>query len=163
VTPRWKATAGVIAVQARHSDPERRINNIDTESVELGGAHVTPLDNSAGLFVRYEHGRMPEPEVLQGFPLGFDNEYNQYGLGTNVVWNPAGIRVRRQARARAPRVQAGHGSQLHRSHHPRALHVDADPEIQDAHGRDPRRGAGRRHPDVLRPRDRRAMCARFTR
>ncbi|HSW84645.1 MAG TPA: outer membrane beta-barrel protein [Usitatibacter sp.] len=90
VTPRWKATAGVIAVQARHSDPERGINNIDTESVELGGAYVTPLDNSAGLFVRYEHGRMPEPEVLQGFPLGFHYEYNQYGLGTNVVWNPAG-------------------------------------------------------------------------
>jgi len=90
VTPRWKATAAVIAVQARHSDVDRKINNIDTQSYELGGAYVTPLDNSAGLFVRYEHGRMPEPEVLQGFPLGFDNEYNQYGVGTNVVWNPAG-------------------------------------------------------------------------
>jgi hypothetical protein len=90
MTPRWKATLGAIAVQARHSDVERKINNIDTQSVELGGAYVTPLDNSAGLFVRYEHGKMPEPELLPGFPLDFTNEYNQYGVGATVVWNPAG-------------------------------------------------------------------------
>ena len=90
VTPRWKATTAINATQSRHSDPERKINNLDTQSAELGGAYITPLDNTAGVVLRFEHGVMPEPERLPGFPLGFDNEYRQFGIGGTVIYNPAG-------------------------------------------------------------------------
>jgi exopolysaccharide biosynthesis operon protein EpsL len=90
VTPRWKATTALTGVQTRHSDPGRKANDIDTQAGELGLAYVTPLDNSAGVVVRYEHGRIPDAVPLTGFPLGFDNEYKQYSVGATVVWIPAG-------------------------------------------------------------------------
>ena len=90
MTPRWKATTALNAIQTRHGDPGRKINNIDVQSGEVGLAYVTPLENNAGVVVRVEHGQMPEPERLEGFPLGFDNEYRQFGIGATVVWLPAG-------------------------------------------------------------------------
>jgi exopolysaccharide biosynthesis operon protein EpsL len=90
VTPRWKATTAMNATQSRHSDAERKINNLDTQSGEVGLAYVTPLDNNAGIVLRFEHGQMPDPLQAAGFPPGFDNEYKQYGVGATVVYNPAG-------------------------------------------------------------------------
>ena len=90
MTPRWKLTTALNAIQTRHADVERKINNIDVQSAELGVAYITPLENPAGVVVRAEHGQMPEPEQLAGFPLGFDNEYRQFGIGATVVWLPAG-------------------------------------------------------------------------
>jgi exopolysaccharide biosynthesis operon protein EpsL len=90
VTPRWRATSAITGAQMRHSDPARKPNDIDTQSAEVGLAYITPLDNSAGIVTRFEHGSIPNALQLAGFPAGFDNEYRQYGLGATVVWLPAG-------------------------------------------------------------------------
>lgn len=90
MTPRWKLNTAATASEARHSDPGRAVNDIDQQAAELGVAYVTPLDNSAGVITRFEHGRMPSPEPVAGFPPGFDNAYRQWGVGTYVTYNPAG-------------------------------------------------------------------------
>jgi hypothetical protein len=89
VTPRYRATTALTGVETRHSDPGRKVNNIDTQSAEVGLAYVTPLDNSFGVISRFEHGRIPEAVQVTGFPLGFDNEYKQYGIGANAIWVPS--------------------------------------------------------------------------
>jgi hypothetical protein len=52
--------------------------------------YITPLDNSFGVVARFEHGRIPNAVPLTGFPVGFDNEYKQYGIGATLIWLPAG-------------------------------------------------------------------------
>ena len=88
-TPRLRASTSITGVETRHSDPGRKVNNIDTQSAELGLAYVTPLDNSFGAVTRFEHGRIPDAVQVAGFPLGFDNEYKQYGIGANTIWVPS--------------------------------------------------------------------------
>jgi Putative beta-barrel porin 2 len=88
VTPRWRASTALNGIETRHSDPGRKVNNIDTQAGELGLAYVTPLDNSFGVLARFEHGRIPNALQLAGFPAGFDNEYKQYGIGANAIWVP---------------------------------------------------------------------------
>ncbi|HUQ27202.1 MAG TPA: outer membrane beta-barrel protein [Usitatibacter sp.] len=89
-TPRWRANGALTAAEVRHSDPARKPNDLDTQVGELGLSHITPLDNSIGIFSRYEHGQIPSAVPLAGFPAGFDNEYQQYGMGGAIVWVPAG-------------------------------------------------------------------------
>lgn len=84
VTPRYRVSAGFTAAETRHSDIERRINDIEIQSTEIGLAYVTPLDNSFGVVARVEHGKLPNGTNLGGVP--FDNEYRQAGAGASVVW-----------------------------------------------------------------------------
>jgi hypothetical protein len=86
LTPRWRATSALTGVQTRHTDPGRKPNDIDAQSGEVGLAYVTPLDNSFGVVTRFEHGSIPNAIPLPAFPLGFDNEYKQYGLGATAIW-----------------------------------------------------------------------------
>jgi len=88
MTPRYRATGAASATETRHTDPQRKVNNIDIDSFELGLAYVTPLDNSAGAFVRAEHGETPNP--AEAGALAAANEYQQYGAGATVTWLPAG-------------------------------------------------------------------------
>ena len=87
-TPRWRASTALTGIETRHSDPGRKVNDIDTQSGELGLAYVTPLDNSFGVLTRFEHGSIPHAIQITGFPIGFDNEYKQYGIGANTIWVP---------------------------------------------------------------------------
>jgi hypothetical protein len=64
------------------------VNDIDVEAGELGLAYVTPLDNSFGALARFEHGRIPNALQVAGFPPGFDNAYDQYGIGLYTIWVP---------------------------------------------------------------------------
>ena len=89
VTPRYRASAALTAGETEHSAVERSLNNIRIESGELGLSYVTPLDNSAGVVARFEHGRLPHETLLAGLP--FDNEYRQYGAGATVTWIPTGL------------------------------------------------------------------------
>ncbi len=110
VTPRWRATTALAGTQARHSDPGRTVNDIDAQSAEVGLAYVTPLDNSFGILTRVEHGRIPHPVQFAGFPLGFDNEYKQYGIGANTVWVPS-PHSRFEGRVEAVRREYQQGTQ----------------------------------------------------
>ena len=88
VTPRWRASTALASLETRHSDPGRKVNDIETQAEELGLAYVTPLDNSFGAVTRYEHGRIPDAVQVAGFPPGFNNEYRQYGVGAYTAWVP---------------------------------------------------------------------------
>jgi exopolysaccharide biosynthesis operon protein EpsL len=83
-TPRYRASAGLLGVQTRHSSAPRKVNDIDLVSGELGLSYVTPLDNSVGVVSRYENGRIPNGLTVGGLP--FDNSYRQYGVGVMTTW-----------------------------------------------------------------------------
>jgi exopolysaccharide biosynthesis operon protein EpsL len=87
-TPRYRASSGLLAVQTRHSNEQRKVNDIDLVTGEVGLAYVTPLDNSFGVVTRVETGRLPRGTALGGVP--FDNAYRQYGVGATVAWTPSG-------------------------------------------------------------------------
>jgi exopolysaccharide biosynthesis operon protein EpsL len=84
VTPRYRANAGLQAVETRHGSELRKVNDIDIESGEVGLSYVTPLDNSFGVVSRVEHGRLPNGTLVGG--VLFDNSYRQYGLGAMTTW-----------------------------------------------------------------------------
>lgn len=87
-TPRWRANGGITAAQAEHSNPLRRVNDIEAGSAEAGISYITPLDNAVGAALRVEHGRSPHPATL-GSGV-FRNEYDQASLGATVEWNLTG-------------------------------------------------------------------------
>ncbi len=84
VTPRYRLSGGLQGVQTRHDSALRKVNDIDTESGEVGLSYVTPLDNSFGVVTRFEHGRLPFGTELGGIP--FDNAYRQSGVGAMATW-----------------------------------------------------------------------------
>jgi exopolysaccharide biosynthesis operon protein EpsL len=84
MTPRWRWNTALNAVETRHSEETRRVNNIETHAGEIGLSYITPLDNSFGGYVRGERGRIPEGVTLAGLP--FDNEYKQLGMGAMMTW-----------------------------------------------------------------------------
>ena len=106
VTPRYRATGAASATETRHSDPARKVNNIDIDSFEAGLAYVTPLDNTAGLFGRAEHGVTPGAISA----LAAANEYQQYGVGASVTWQP-GAHSQLTARAEWVRREYEHAPQ----------------------------------------------------
>ena len=83
VTPRYRVSGGLQGVQTRHGSTLRKVNDIDTDSAELGVAYVTPLDNSFGVVSRVEQGRVPGT-ATGGVAL--DNSYRQYGVGAMMTW-----------------------------------------------------------------------------
>ena len=87
----------------------RKINDIDAQSAELGvSVRDAAREHAPGVVVRDEHGRMPGARARCGLPAGFDNEYDQYGVGATVVWVPAGhSSFDGRLELRAPRVRAG--------------------------------------------------------
>jgi exopolysaccharide biosynthesis operon protein EpsL len=88
MTPRYRASAGFTAGENKHSLEERRINDIQIESGEVGLSYVTPLDNSFGVVARVEEGKIPHGVALNGLP--FDNAYKQAGAGGVVTWIVSG-------------------------------------------------------------------------
>lgn len=84
VTPSWRVHTTLLAGDARHSDPFRRINDLRAESAEVGLSYVTPQENRLGLAARTEHGRSPTHQFVGG--VDFDNEYRQNGLGVQGRW-----------------------------------------------------------------------------
>ena len=92
-TPRWKANAGLGAVQAEHSSVLRRINDIEAESAEAGLSYVTPRENLIGGSARFEHGRAPHGTTFASNPFfgrPFENEYDQWAVGATTSWNLTG-------------------------------------------------------------------------
>ena len=89
LTPRWKATGAFTGIETKHTDPQRKPNDIETQAGETGIAYITPLDNSFGGVLRFERGRIPAPETVVGLPPGFDNRYVQLGIGATVIWVPS--------------------------------------------------------------------------
>ena len=84
VTPRYRASGGLQAVETRHGSTLRKVNDIDIESGEVGVSYVTPLDNSFGVVSRIEHGRLPNATPVGG--VAFDNSYRQRGVGAMTTW-----------------------------------------------------------------------------
>ncbi len=83
VTPSWRAHADLNASQVEHSE-NRALNDLETESAELGLSYVTAQENRIGVAVRTERGRTPDERLLFGLP--FDNEYTQNGVGVQGRW-----------------------------------------------------------------------------
>lgn len=84
MTPRYRWNAGLNAGETKHSDADRKINDIEIQSAELGLSYVTPLDNSFGVVTRVEQGKLPNGVLVDGLP--FDNQYRQVGVGGMVTW-----------------------------------------------------------------------------
>jgi hypothetical protein len=84
LTPRWRANGGFTAGDTRHGDEARKVNDIDDQVLEGGLSDVTPLDNSVGGYVRFEHGRLPHAVNLNGIP--FESQFDQVGVGAMTTY-----------------------------------------------------------------------------
>jgi exopolysaccharide biosynthesis operon protein EpsL len=84
VTPSWRLHTTLLAGDARHSDPFRRINDLEAASAEVGLSYVTPQENRFGVAAREERGRGLTPQFLGG--VDFNNDYRQTGLGVQARW-----------------------------------------------------------------------------
>jgi len=58
-TPRWRVQGGVAGLEQANSDPARQINDVRIVDANLALSYVTPADNSAGIGLRAEEGRLP--------------------------------------------------------------------------------------------------------
>ena len=85
-TPRWLPNARVTATHTEHSNIQRRVNDIEAASGELGIKYETPLENTFGAVARFERGRSPHTDL----PAALENEYDQSSLGATVTWNLTG-------------------------------------------------------------------------
>ena len=85
-TPRWLPNARVTVTHTEHSNIQRRVNDIEAASGELGIKYETPLENTFGAFARFERGRSPHTDL----PTALENEYDQSSLGASVTWNLTG-------------------------------------------------------------------------
>ena len=96
-TPRWRGDGRVVAVETEHSNPLRKIDDIESAAVEGGVSYVTPRENLFGASARFERGRSPDGVPLTLFPPGggfpvppgitFDNKYRQWAVGVTATWN----------------------------------------------------------------------------
>jgi len=92
-TPRYRLETRLGAVQTEHSQPVRKIEDLESAMADLGLSYVTPQDNLVGASVRFERGRSPHDSVDLGSPLfgpTFNNEYDQWGAGLTTTWNLTG-------------------------------------------------------------------------
>ena len=95
-TPRWRVDGRVVAVETEHSNPLRKIDDIETAAVETGISYVTPRENLFGASARFERGRSPDGVPLTLFQPGvptspgitFDNKYRQWAAGVTATWIP---------------------------------------------------------------------------
>ena len=84
ITPRWRANGGFTAGESTHGSVERQVNDIQDQAVEAGLSYVTPLENTAGVFTRFEHGRLPHSVNLNGIP--FESQFDQSGVGAMTTY-----------------------------------------------------------------------------
>ena len=85
----WRAHAALGAARIEHDDPLRRINDLETETAEVGLSYINAQENRVGVAVRGEQGRNPEEVPLLGVP--FNNKYDQYGAGVQFRWVVTGL------------------------------------------------------------------------
>jgi exopolysaccharide biosynthesis operon protein EpsL len=89
INPSLRASGGFAAAQNKHSDIARRLNDIETTTIDAGLAYLTPDADSVALVARAEKGRLPRAATIAG--LTFNNNYNQYGSGVSVAWIANGL------------------------------------------------------------------------
>jgi len=87
-TPRWRVQGGIAGLEQANSDPARQINDVRIADANLALSYVTPADNSLGIGVRAEEGRLPNQELVSGSL--FANAYRQRGVGLVGEWTPTG-------------------------------------------------------------------------
>ena len=81
---RWIAYGGLVATERKHEQPDRRIHDIEAQSMELRMSYITPKENRIGVSLRAERGGAPETRPFQG--VDFDNGYRQVGIGAVGRW-----------------------------------------------------------------------------
>jgi exopolysaccharide biosynthesis operon protein EpsL len=87
-TPSWRVHGAAGISDQEHTDPARKIFDIETATGETGLTYVTAQDNRIGVAVRAERGKPKQPpNLLAG---GVDNAYHQRGLGVVGHWAVTG-------------------------------------------------------------------------
>ena len=81
---RWLGYAGLTATERKHDLRDRRLNDLEAQSLEVRMSYVTPKENRIGVSLRAEQGGAPESRVFQG--VDFDNGYRQVGVGVVGRW-----------------------------------------------------------------------------
>ena len=88
LTPRWELQGGFSAYQTRYSDPVARGGDFDAQTWDLGAKYTSPVGNSTGLRLRYEHGEWIN--LLPGSNPTFGTSYDQYTASAVVDWYVTG-------------------------------------------------------------------------
>lgn len=88
-TPRWRVRGALAGLEQTSSDPARRISDVRIVDANLALSYVTPADNSLGIGLRSEEGRLPNQEFAPGSL--FANAYRQHGVGLVGEWSITGV------------------------------------------------------------------------
>jgi exopolysaccharide biosynthesis operon protein EpsL len=99
LTPRWRFRGEASRLTQSNDAPERRVNDVSTDSADLTASYVTPANNQVGLSTRVTDARFPNPQFVAGSL--FDNAYRQQSAAVVADWTITG---RSRLSARAGRV-----------------------------------------------------------
>jgi exopolysaccharide biosynthesis operon protein EpsL len=84
LTPRWQLKAAAARLEQANEVIQRRVNDIEIDSVEAMLSHVTPAGNQAGLNLRLDDARLAQRQLVAGAPV--DNAYRQHTAALVGEW-----------------------------------------------------------------------------
>jgi len=76
LTPRWRFRGEVSKLKQSNEVPERQVNDIRADGVDLTVSYITPANDEVGLSVKVEDGDLPTPQPVAGSLI--DNAYRQH-------------------------------------------------------------------------------------
>lgn len=96
LAPRWRIEGEAHRLRHENSADEYRPSDATVDSLRIRPVYVTGAGNRIGLELQRVDGRLPNPQLVAGVPVG--NDYRQQGAEAFVEWT-TGARSRLTARA----------------------------------------------------------------
>jgi len=88
LTPRWRMGGEVSRLEHSNEAAASKVNDVTLDGAGVTLTYATPSGNQAGVTLREDRARYPNPQIAAGGP--FDNAYRQQNLGIVADWTLTG-------------------------------------------------------------------------
>jgi len=88
LAPRWQLRGELGRFSQSNEVPERRVNDIEIDSVDAGLSYVTPAGNQLGVGLRLDDAHLPQQQPVAGALI--DNSYRQQSVAIIGEWTLSG-------------------------------------------------------------------------